>query len=663
MATTSGLESWLSQLKADGKGALRALLDGTASLGRLSAAEPEDAVHAVLGAEAPDSEVFYAFDRGCLALAEEFRATLLDQKGRTFRVELAKLDVLISIIRRLLPPETVVDFRRRFPFWNGFFENFVVDRGLDIRREYFRILALSQEVAANHGLDARQLMPLWLSVCAESGNSGRYDPSYLRVALLGLRRLPLGEEFSANEDFALQGLARWAVTQRPSIAAFEREWRILEGDFPRDAGFWAEHVQAAVTAAERELSERTHKGETTFPIAGWWRQDVDLHPEDRAVPSIGPTKPPVREEREAVLREIGRPLPGLARRIDDLMKRHKRYADHTGDVFYLVRTACNIGMRLLENGSRDERAERGELAVSLASMAFEYDPVNPFAWSLMRDALASAGRLADAELMGWEAIRRFPEDHQWRTQLATMLAVHAGRAEEAAALLRETMALFPAEPHARAQLATVLADDLHKADEARAVLSGAIDIGVADDATYSLLRKLDQARALRRPTKPQARVEDSSTLFLPSAAARRQLFLFEAALTTQDAVRAFLAGIPRDSYATYVAERTGLLDIPVKTTFALAFEEALRKAEPSALRALIARTRPVERAIVEEAIAASEGRVVAFSELGADVAQNARLQMLEQSLQQGGRDDRRVLLLRDFAASTLSTSAVSLLAA
>lgn len=658
----SALEKWKAELQADGKGALRALLDGTASLGHLSAAEPEDAVAGILGTETAAPDLFAAFDRGCLSLAEDFRATLLQKEGRSFRVELAKLTILVSIIRRLLPSKTVGDFHRRYILWSGFFENFVVDRGLDLRREYFRILALSQDIHADD--KPRRLMPHWLSICAESGDAGRYDQSYLRVAMLGLRRLPLGEEFSANEDFALQGLARWAVCQRPREAAFEREWRILEGDFPRDAGFWADHVQAALIAAERELFERTNGRETTFPIAAWWRQDVDLHPTQPAPTRADAAEPPARGQHEAILRDITRPLTGLAPRIQTLMSGHRQYADLTGDVFFLVRTACNVGMRLIQAGSPEERSARGELAIFLASLAFEYDPVNVYAWSLLRDALVAAGRLADAELVGWEAIRRFPEDYQWRTQLALVLTEQMGMGEEAAALLRETIELFPGEIYPRTQLATILADDLNKREEARTILAGAIANGIGNDVTRNLLEKLSRGRLLRRRSEPHARVEDTSHLSLPSADARRQLFLFESGLTTRDALRAFLATSPSDGYTTYIAQRTGQSDLPLKTTFALAFEDALKVADPSVLRALIARVRPVERLIVEQAIAALEGRVVAFPGTSTEFARNQHLQTLEQVLQQqAGSVNGRLVLLRDYAASTLSASVFSLFAA
>ncbi|MFN7598212.1 MAG: hypothetical protein ACK5PT_16025, partial [Cereibacter sp.] len=155
----------------------------------------------------------------------------------------------------------------------------------------------------------------------------------------------------------------------------------VKGDFPRDAGFWSERVQQAVTAAERELSERTDGEVSTFAAAGWWREDVDLHPANRATFGGGATEPPAPMERKNILEEIGTRHLGLAPRIERLMQAHRRYADKTGDVFFLVRTACNVGMRLIKSGDDSECRARGMQAVTLARLAFEYDPVNVFAWS------------------------------------------------------------------------------------------------------------------------------------------------------------------------------------------------------------------------------------------------------------------------------------------
>ena len=111
-------------------------------------------------------------------------------------------------------------------------------------------------------------------------------------------------------------------------------------------------------------------------------------------------------------------------------------------MYYLVRTACNLGMSLLEIGLSSDRVERGRFAVSLAAQSFEYGLEDIYSWALMRDGLAASGRVTDAELVGWEAVRRFLENVRWRTQLANMLAVLSGNPDIAEALLRENVALI-----------------------------------------------------------------------------------------------------------------------------------------------------------------------------------------------------------------------------
>jgi hypothetical protein len=221
------LDPWVEAVLANGRNAIVSLLSGSARLGQLSAAEPEDAVAALIQGLDSDEPAIEAFDRGCLDALAEFRSSILSLEGPLFDVALSRLASLVNIIRRMKPVRTVVDLHRNYVKWNAFFENFAIDRGLDLRREFLRILTLTQEEAEEAGLAHRRLMPLWLSICGECGGSGRYDESYLRVALLGLRRLPLGQDFSSNEDFALHGLARWSAARNPTKAAFLREWHVL----------------------------------------------------------------------------------------------------------------------------------------------------------------------------------------------------------------------------------------------------------------------------------------------------------------------------------------------------------------------------------------------------------------------------------------------------
>ena len=680
---------WKACALQDGKAAVEALLWRTAELGRLSAAEPYDAAGDMLGNDDVESGVFDAFDEGCLSLAKEYRDGFLRTPEAKDWTGPLHLDMLLRIVRRLLLPKTILDFHRNFDSWNAFFENFVVDSGLDLRREYYRVLSLSQSIAVADGLHARRLVPLWLSVCAGSGDAGPFDRTNLEAALDGLRLLPQDEKHPAIANPELLGLAFWAARQRPDEEEFGLEWRIRKNVYNRAVDFTKDGVQAAVAVAERDLAERTGGEERTFPLAGWWLRDVGIDPENRkSLGRHGGAEPIPKREWEAVLRKVGEPLEKVRPEIEKLMRRQRRYADAAGDFFYLVRTACNFGMRLLEKGPEGERGPRGSLAVSLAAQALGRDRTDVFAWSLMRDALAASGRLADAELVGWETIRRFPENIQWRTQLASMLATVAGKEQETESLLRETMELFPAEPHARALLATVLADDLRRRDEAREVLREAIEKGVADDATLGLAKKLERGRALRGTGIRPLTVEyDADILELPSGAARRQLFLYETGAANEEAMRAFLAELPTDGYAVYLANRVGLLDAPLDTNFALAFENALRKSEPSALRTLLAKVRPSEKAIVLEALdgAVDMKRVNGSAYDGAEIDKAAaidddlvragsgsrtvagmdmRFRILQGELRQpGGCEDRRIRLLRDYAASTLSSGSVDTLLA
>ena len=681
MITESNVAEWKAQTLVDGKAAVLTLLWGRGALRHLSVLDPHDVAARVLGKQDVETGVFDAFDEGCLSVAMDYRDGLLRTPEGRNGSDLLNLDMLLRIVRRLQPPKTVLDFHRRFDSWNGFFENFVVDSGLDLHREYYRVLSLSQKIAADDGLDSRRLVPLWLSVCAGSGDAGPFNRTNLESALDGLRLLPQNEEKPASTSLELLGLAFWAAVQRPDEKEFVQEWRIRKNVYKRAIEFTAEGVQTAIAIAERDLKERTGGEETTFPIAKWWLREVGIDPAKRKSPERhGAAEPVPKREWESVLRSADKPLDRVAPEIDKLMRRQRRYADATGDFFFLVRTACNFGMRLLEKGSETERIARGRLAISLAAQALGHDQTDVFAWSLMRDALATTGRMADAELVGWEAIRRFPENVQWRTQLASMLATGAGKFHEAESLLRETVEMFPAEPYARALLATVLADDLHRVEEARETLAEAIGKGVADEATHRLMRKLERGHALRGAGFRPHRVEsDADVLRLPPGAASRQLFLFETGAANEEAMRAFLDALPTDGYAVYLANRVGLSSSPLDTNFALAFEDALRKAETSAWQKLLARARPSEKAIVLEAldgipddgreidktVAIDEDRNCDRSESRSSARTDLRFRRLQLALrQQGGREDRRIRLLRDFAASTLSSgSVVPLLAA
>ncbi len=597
-----------------------ALLEGNWPDLSMAALEPADAAASILARGKAKSE---DIDTECLALLEKFRVEIFSRNAIEFDVHVLRLSKLLATVNRLTPRKTVADLHKRFMLWNGFFSNFVLDHSLDLRREYWRLLASTQHIAAEAGISPRRLMPMWLSICADSGFGGLFHESYLRVALMGLRRLPLGEEFSSNEDFALQGLARWAMKRKPPKPKFIQQWRVLEGDFPRSGEFWHSHVEAAVAAVEHELREVTENKGASFPAAQWWREDVDSGRE--ISPCLKQLPQPVAKEIwEPVFNLLGGANSSFENRMHILIEKSKKHADSTGDTFYVVRTTCKFGKRLISSGQSVERFDRARLAIDLAKTAMNYEPGNEFAWSLYRDALVAAGQLLDAELIGWETIRRFPANVQWRTQLATVLAQDLAKPEEAAALLRETIVLFPSDAHARNQLAMVLADDIMDHAAAKQVLLDAQATGVADDATISLLKKLDKNRLLRGAPKSRKSHVASlpQTIELPGAVARRQLFLVENALATKTQALEELRMLARSDFVSFAI---GMIsDAPtVDTSFSIAFERAARAGSADALHALLSRATSGEKLLLNSAIElfepANENEIKSVAAMDADV--------------------------------------------
>ncbi|MBF0307842.1 MAG: hypothetical protein HQL41_19690, partial [Alphaproteobacteria bacterium] len=405
-ATTPRRHPWLAALEAAPLEEMRALVGGYADIPPFQRAEPADAAVSLLFGLGEDDPACRAFDRGCGELLGGLRAELLAAEDDTRRLRLiATTYRLISVIRRTVPRDTVRDLHRRYAWWFGAFETAVIDRSLDLRREFWRLIALTQSVIASDP-EPRRLLGLWLGVCAEAGERGALGEGYLDTGLIGLRKLPLGDH-SSNEEAVCHGLARWAALQRPTKDVFLARWREIESLYPRGGDFWPDLLPSVIGATEDAVG--------LFPAADWWREEWELPPRPvkgavRSSSAPRRFEPPPPDERKEILANIGQPLASLMARIESLMGEHRRYADATGDVFFVVRTACNVGMRLLENGADAERARRGELAVTLARAALDYAPTHAHAWALWRNGLAAQGAVREAELVGWESIRRFLEN-------------------------------------------------------------------------------------------------------------------------------------------------------------------------------------------------------------------------------------------------------------
>jgi len=623
VAAVPSRHPWLDRLIAAPEAEVRALVEGTAEIHPFRRAEPSDAAATLLFGLGEDDPAVKAFDQGALQTLVQFRSlTGKADRDERDRVALAALD-LLTVIQRLAPHDTVIDLHRRFPYWNAWAETLVLDRGLDLRREYWRILALTQEEAKSAGLAARRLLPFWLDICGESGRRGRYDESYLTVGLVGLRSLPLSNDDSANEEAALHGLARWADAQRPDKRRFLREWHVLEGAFPHVPTFWTDLVARVLASVEDEIARKSKGERSFFSAAEWWREDVEAV-KGQAIQLSDAIAPAAQSEWTAILNDIqkGHSIEVLAPRIDEVVRKNERYATRTGDTFYLVRTACNIGKRLLDSG--DEPYRRAAKARKLAQLALRFEGTNVFAWSLWRDALAAEGYLEAAELIGWETIRRFPENPQWRNQLALLLSNQLDRAEEAEALLKETITLFPYDQKncvvAHTQLADIIGRETVRLKEALTILDAALKIEPDGEVAQTMKARFEQGKVsnARQPAKrgpfpaPSIEVPDLPAELLALGRMRRTLF--RARTTTgggseavKKEVEAALSQDENLAYARYIAAAAGVSTSATDdSVIAAAYLAAAREGSAAALHTLIQRAHGVEQMIISMASATQD---------------------------------------------------------
>ena len=609
---------WLDRLIAAPEEEVLALAERTADIDPFRRAEPSDAAATLLFGLSAEDPAVRAFDQGTLQTLVRLRSlTGAANKEKRDRIALAALD-LITVVQRLAPRDTTIDLHRRFLYWNAWAETLVLDRGLDLRREYWRTLALTQDEAKGAGSTARRFLPFWLDICNEAGRRGRYDESYLTVGLIGLRSLPLVEDDdSSNEEAALFGLARWANAQQPEKRRFLREWHLLEGAFPRDATYWTDLVARVLASLEEEITNKSRgRKRGGFLAADWWREDVDAARGIELKSRAANFEPPPREAREKILKEIsdGNSLNSLEPRINALMQRHEQYATRTGDTFYMVRTACNIGRQLLQGG--DEPNRRAAKARELATLALRFEGSNVFSWALWRDSLAAEGQMEAAELIGWETIRRYPENPQWRNQLALLLADRSDRIAEAEALLRETIELFSYDQKnsvvARTQLANIVGRDAARIDEALAIIGVALKTEPDDQIAIKIKTRFEQGKVsyvreltMRNPS-PEMSIEDPDLPadLLALGRMRRTLFRARAAAGAESElikkeIEKILNQDENLAYARYVAAATGV-STPVAddSIIAAAYLAAARDGSMTALRELLDRAHGVENVVL-----------------------------------------------------------------
>jgi Flp pilus assembly protein TadD len=424
---SAAVQRWHARLAREPVQAMGDLLSGRAFLGAFSRAQPSEALVRML---MPD-QVPLA-DRG-------LREWLGQVLGAPASVELPGkrfADALMEAFRAILLvplPEArtwCTENQGRLRSW---LRGFYFGRSRD--PEAALLVALTQ------GQPDRRLLGLWLGLARLSGG---VSEDYARIGITGLRLMPADDRGTVERSVPramLRGVLDYgeALARRGHVKGrtWLRELDYLAAVYPMSADQWG-----------RRFREPVHARGIREPVGKWLDQ---RYPAASQPYEPGHAKgihlPPSGQELKGLVRRLPQNLEAIRPQLEALLDRHLQYCQESGDGFYLVRTFCNVGNRLLEQDPAWAR--------ELAHEAARWEPNNPHTWSLLARGLEAEGDWRRAQAVYWHARRRFPHNVHSHSQLAHALVVH-GQVELGEAVNRAAIDLFPDNPYCWADLAHTL---------------------------------------------------------------------------------------------------------------------------------------------------------------------------------------------------------------
>jgi tetratricopeptide (TPR) repeat protein len=435
---------WLDSFVAEPLSELTRLLAGRAAVYPYTGADPVDAARMLFGGLHPDDPARPALSTAILDWLNNARRAALPAEPAVQQRDLGRIIAVFEIVGALTLIDAAEPLRRQYVRWWEWVDRMPGRSARDPKSAYLRMLVNTQMSLKDRFSDPDGLSPLWMRICTEAGRS--LPQIYLQIALAGLRKLP--QALARGDTPWITGLAEWALANNPSGDQFLAVWRPLKKLYPSSPALLRRQVYSLI-------SQPAFKDAGIEP-PGWWRADKDFPDhQDRGKFTF---EPPAKDAHESILDALraGHPLRLLEPRLRQLMESHRLYAARSGDPDYLVRTFCNVGKTLIKTGA-DAHEDRIRFAESLAREALNYRPFDVFSWALWRDALAAGGAYESARDVGWEIIRRFPNNAVTRTELAELM-ISGGEAADALGLVRSS-----------------------------------IEDGIFDPATYNLLSRLEAA--------------------------------------------------------------------------------------------------------------------------------------------------------------------------
>ena len=427
------LDHWRDQLRNEPDKFVAGVLEGWLDRGPWQRAEASDFLVDVAEADPALSEIT------ATAILDWAREKLAwDDRKRLHYGEIAHASQLadaFAVFQRLDAPAAARQLADQHAWFESRTQPMRFDAYLDLHRLLWLATAFRQS-------DDR-FLPRWLGICGQSAWLSEGWQEWLRLGLMGLRKL--GGHGIPAEQQALAGLLLFhqrASHPLPAEAAqFEaRQFEMLKELFPRGPTYWP-----SVLA---EVRERAHEWRD---LPAWMHSPASAKKTGQIFASL-----PTLQEVKAIKKRIRQSQLSnkLWQECADLFHRFRIHAQYTGYSEFLIKTVSNLAMQLLKRGPSPA------ILVDLAEwvrLALDWGPSNVYLWTLLADCRRALGQDQEAEDILWEALRRFPDNAHCRTILAELLR-DAGKTGDAETLLRETMRDFPDNAHCRTILAELLRD-------------------------------------------------------------------------------------------------------------------------------------------------------------------------------------------------------------
>lgn len=211
------------------------------------------------------------------------------------------------------------------------------------------------------------------------------------------------------------GLLHTVVKLADSPKMTAHEWkqivRCIFAAYPRSERFWKEKFLDVLP--DPSLGGENNAESWLESILSNWNARI-------AKTSYGRGKsvsPPTKAEREEWVERVTRnPSLCSSPELENLLGRYRSYTSATGDSEYLVKTFNNLANRV---SGRD--ASKIGWAVSLLNECIQWQPYNPYNYTVISRVLWAANRRRDAIDNLWNARLRFPGNPVVRNELGKRL--------------------------------------------------------------------------------------------------------------------------------------------------------------------------------------------------------------------------------------------------